>query len=165
MQNYANTHIIGCLSQTYITFSAACLSRLANSCLRKLISCCSSSKSACSSGVNDSYISRRLRDHADDGTVLDSAASRSSLVSCSLDDALRMLTEARELEDSGAFAVTDEHRIETRMLTGIAHLRVAETRHCIDHRTADSCVFPIEGGGVHGDPEPARRAAAGRGGR
>jgi hypothetical protein len=37
-------------------------------------------------------------------------------------------------------------------------MRYAESRNCVAHHTSESCIFPIQGGGVHVEPEGARRA-------
>ncbi len=45
-----------------------------------------------------------------------------------------------------------------RMALGIAELRRGETSHCIDSHNADSCLFPIAGGGVWANPSAAEAA-------
>jgi hypothetical protein len=40
----------------------------------------------------------------------------------------------------------------------LAHLQRAEDENCVGHRTAESCILPLRGGGVHGRSEHARRA-------
>ena len=41
---------------------------------------------------------------------------------------------------------------------GVAYLRLAETQNCCQRYTTDSCVFPIQGKGVHQRPEASRKA-------
>ena len=41
---------------------------------------------------------------------------------------------------------------------GLAHLRLAETQNCCQRNTPDSCVVPIEGGGIHTRQESSRKA-------
>ena len=41
---------------------------------------------------------------------------------------------------------------------GVAYLRLGETRNCCLHRTAESCILPIRGGGVHTDVEGSESA-------
>ncbi len=41
---------------------------------------------------------------------------------------------------------------------GVAYLRWAETRNCVDLHTSQSCIFPIEGSGVFTDQEASRAA-------
>ena len=41
---------------------------------------------------------------------------------------------------------------------GIAHLRLAETQNCCQRYTVDSCLFPIQGKGIHEEQEPSRTA-------
>ena len=43
-------------------------------------------------------------------------------------------------------------------LEAISELRLGEQRHCIGRHGADACLLPIQGGGIHHDPQPARRA-------
>ena len=43
---------------------------------------------------------------------------------------------------------------------GVTALRESETRNCAARHTAESCILPIRGGGVHTDTEPVLRAAA-----
>jgi hypothetical protein len=40
----------------------------------------------------------------------------------------------------------------------VAYLRSGETRNCVHCHNTDSCLFPIRGGGVHGDPEGSNKA-------
>ena len=44
------------------------------------------------------------------------------------------------------------------MHLSLAYLRVAETENCIHHRNGESCIFPIQGGGVHQKPLGSRQA-------
>jgi len=41
---------------------------------------------------------------------------------------------------------------------GVAHLRRAETRNCVERRSADSCIFPIRSGGVFVEKDGSRKA-------
>ncbi len=41
---------------------------------------------------------------------------------------------------------------------GIAYLRFAESCNCQKHHKSESCILPIQGGGIHVDQEPAREA-------
>ncbi len=43
-------------------------------------------------------------------------------------------------------------------LLGIAYLRQAEVENCIQRYNAECCLFPLEGGALHGRSEPAQRA-------
>ncbi len=47
------------------------------------------------------------------------------------------------------------------MQRALAYLRLAEQRNCVKHHSSQSCIFPIEGGGVHTDPDAARKALFG----
>lgn len=50
-------------------------------------------------------------------------------------------------ERSGA-----RHETTLRRLLIATYLRWGEVANCLDNHNADSCLLPIEGGGVHGDP-------------
>ncbi len=45
--------------------------------------------------------------------------------------------------------LTSEERWILRMMLGISHMRQGEQDNCITNHTAQSCLFPIEKGGVH----------------
>lgn len=75
---------------------------------------------------------------------------------------------ARELLRAGrteeALALYEELAARTgaggfRSMVALSLLRLAEQRNCLAHHNADSCLVPIRGGGIHVQPEPARRAA------
>ena len=50
------------------------------------------------------------------------------------------------------------NRLRLVFQLGVAYLRLAETTNCCNRYTKDSCVFPIQGNGVHVEKEPSRRA-------
>ncbi len=41
---------------------------------------------------------------------------------------------------------------------GVAHLRLAETKNCVESHTSESCLFPVRGEGVHVHKEGATKA-------
>ena len=45
----------------------------------------------------------------------------------------------------------------TRAL-GFVYLRQAETKNCVARHNAECCIFPLAGGGLHSEAEPARQA-------
>jgi len=45
-------------------------------------------------------------------------------------------------------------------LMALAYLRKAETENCVRRNNEDSCIFPLAGGAVHVDREPAEQARA-----
>ena len=63
------------------------------------------------------------------------------------------------------FAATAESHVEApvrhELLTmrAFAWLRLAEETNCIQQHNRECCIFPLQGGGVHGDASPARNAA------
>ena len=48
--------------------------------------------------------------------------------------------------------------IQTKEFLGLAYLRLGETENCIRDHTAESCLLPIRGGGLHMKKEGSRRA-------
>jgi len=54
----------------------------------------------------------------------------------------------------------DEDRGLTRLTynLAVACLRLGETQNCVAHHTSQSCLFPIEGSGVHTETDGSRRA-------
>ncbi len=49
-------------------------------------------------------------------------------------------------------------RREMLMFEAICHLRLGEQQNCLNNHNADSCLFPIQGGGVHQQQEGSRNA-------
>jgi hypothetical protein len=41
---------------------------------------------------------------------------------------------------------------ELCFLLGVAHMRLAETQNCCNRNTSESCIVPIQGGGIHTNP-------------
>jgi hypothetical protein len=57
----------------------------------------------------------------------------------------------------------DPRSAEWRRLTdflAIAYLRLGEQQNCIGNHAAEACILPLQGGGIHERPDPARQAAA-----
>lgn len=53
----------------------------------------------------------------------------------------------------------DETYALLRQWLAITHLRIGEESNCLARHSADSCLFPIRGAGVHQDPQGSTRAA------
>lgn len=49
-------------------------------------------------------------------------------------------------------------RVTCGEMLGVAYMRLAERTNCIMNNNADACIIPIQGGGVHQDKGPARKA-------
>ncbi len=58
--------------------------------------------------------------------------------------------EANRLIEETADAPLDKW-VQTLFETAVAYLRLGETQNCVARHTSDSCIFPIEGQGVHVD--------------
>ncbi|HMB70304.1 MAG TPA: VCBS repeat-containing protein, partial [bacterium] len=66
--------------------------------------------------------------------------------------------DAERAEDLFARSAQREPSSFTRYMLGVTQLRIGEVRNCLENHNAESCVFPIAGGGVHTTPDPAERA-------
>ena len=51
-----------------------------------------------------------------------------------------------------------KNEINARLNQALCHLRMAEQRNCLSNHNADSCLVPIQGGGIHLWPDGSRRA-------
>jgi hypothetical protein len=61
---------------------------------------------------------------------------------------------AREYDP--AFFVANERLLQ--LYIGVSHLRIGEQENCIVMHNADSCLLPIQGGGIHRRPRGSRQA-------
>ena len=74
------------------------------------------------------------------------------------DEAVAELEKGLDLAVTSGLSADSINRV--RRALGIAHMRRGEASHCIDMHNPDSCLFPIEGGGVWSNPEGAVSAIA-----
>ncbi len=75
-----------------------------------------------------------------------------------IDAAIARIEEALTLARSGG--ADDETRGEIMFLRGVIYVRQAEVGNCILRHNKDCCILPLAGGGIHGQPGPARSARA-----
>ena len=70
-----------------------------------------------------------------------------------IDRAIEYLEESRE-------ALHGNQEKETKLLRhlAIAYLRKAETENCVIRHNSECCIFPLEGGALHDEREPAEKA-------
>ena len=68
----------------------------------------------------------------------------------------------RRLESELAASVQpdDAALAQLRMLLAVAWLRLGEQTNCIQRHSADACLLPLRGSGLHQDQNPARQAVA-----
>lgn len=57
-----------------------------------------------------------------------------------------------------AYELSDPQLVGPAFQLAVAFLRLGEANNCIAHRSAESCILPIRGGGIHADPDPALQA-------
>ncbi len=73
-------------------------------------------------------------------------------------EAIRHLLEAHRLLPAVRSQVPQEIAEEAILQLGVAYLRLGETENCVHDRSADSCILPIRGGGIHSRQTGARKA-------
>jgi len=86
--------------------------------------------------------------------------ARTELWSGNNTEAIEMLTRAVGIADR---LEPPEHSTlggHARFWLGVAHLRDGEQRNCIAAHSAESCIVPLAGRGVHADKGPGRAAVA-----
>ena len=71
-------------------------------------------------------------------------------------EAIARLSEAERLAAGGGASPALVQRLKFRL--ALAWLRLGETRNCTLSHTADSCILPIRGDGIHRDPEGSQWA-------
>jgi len=67
---------------------------------------------------------------------------------------------ARKTADQAQPDTVERIHETAQNMRAISYLRTAELENCVCGTTADSCIFPIQGGGVHRRPEGSRNAIA-----
>jgi len=72
--------------------------------------------------------------------------------------ALEHYVEANRLLGESRDEVPQEKRIQTLLETGVAYMRWGETENCVLRHTSESCIFPLQGGGVHVAQDGSRGA-------
>ena len=74
------------------------------------------------------------------------------------DEAIRHFIQARELVPRLGGDVS--WLITTLYGLGVAYLKLGETQNCALHHTANSCILPLRGDGIHSQQDPSRNAIA-----
>ena len=73
-------------------------------------------------------------------------------------EAISLFTRARNLLP---LAGADQSRLNYNLFRlGVAYMRLGETQNCALHPTADSCILPIRGDGIHREQNPSLQAIA-----
>ncbi|MEO2020549.1 MAG: CRTAC1 family protein [Pirellulaceae bacterium] len=72
-------------------------------------------------------------------------------------EATQYFQATHRLAQQAPAAVTDEQSEMILLMTALAFFRIAETENCIAHHSADSCLFPLQGGGIHIKQEHTRQ--------
>jgi hypothetical protein len=63
--------------------------------------------------------------------------------------ALRHYLKAHRLLGQSTDSVPRKHYLRTMFETGVAYLRWGENQNCVENYSPESCIFPIQGQGVH----------------
>ena len=72
------------------------------------------------------------------------------------EESIRLFTRAQELVPRD---IADQSWLSYTMYRlGVAYMRLGETQNCTLHPTADSCILPLRGDGIHRQQEPSRLA-------
>ncbi len=72
--------------------------------------------------------------------------------------ALQEFTALKQMEQRGQLRFSTDERDKMRLFEAIAYLRLGEQQNCLENHNAESCLAPIQGGGVHKDKSPSRKA-------
>ncbi|MFT5122661.1 MAG: hypothetical protein ACI9QL_000611 [Candidatus Omnitrophota bacterium] len=72
--------------------------------------------------------------------------------------AIATLNEAWRISKSAKEAAYNAN--QSLLYLGISHLRMGEIQNCCEQNTPDSCILPIQGGGLHSRPEGSQSAIA-----
>lgn len=75
-----------------------------------------------------------------------------------IEAALRELDEYERLLAEHRVIAPPEDDARVNLIKAIAHLRRGELENCLHHHNPDSCLLPIQGGGVHVQQDGARAA-------
>jgi hypothetical protein len=73
-------------------------------------------------------------------------------------EALRELDLYDQMLNLPGLQPTPAQAIEFFELRAVTYLRLGELENCLDNHNADSCVFPIQGGGIHRLPQGSHAA-------
>ncbi len=74
-------------------------------------------------------------------------------------EAIALLEAAERGIEAGSIQGDPATLSEIRFSLGVAYMRLGETENCCEAHTAESCILPIRGGGLHGRPEGSSNAA------
>ncbi|HMJ89482.1 MAG TPA: VCBS repeat-containing protein, partial [Candidatus Acidoferrum sp.] len=73
-------------------------------------------------------------------------------------DAIQEFDDVHALFQKHGLEVSPADRVFLELQRGIAFLRLGEQENCLLNHNSDSCLFPIEGGGIHKLPRGSRGA-------
>jgi hypothetical protein len=74
------------------------------------------------------------------------------------ESAVREFEALAEFVETNRIDLPDDKFALVRMHTALAYLRMGEQENCLNHHTTDSCLLPIQPGGVHKLPRGSRGA-------
>lgn len=73
------------------------------------------------------------------------------------EEALEQFTLLEQISPAAGI-LSRQDRANILLNEALAHLRIAELSNCLSNHNSDSCLVPLEGGGIHTWKEPARQA-------
>lgn len=71
---------------------------------------------------------------------------------------MQALDEMDRMLAQNGLSLKPDDVAKIKLLRGIAWLRLGEQENCLNNHNADSCVLPIQGGGVHKQTRGSRNA-------
>ena len=108
---------------------------------------------------------RRLREELDALPVTTPNPNRWLVTIRLADEELRLGNEAKAIslftraQNLLPLAGADQSRLNYNLFRlGVAYMRLGKTQNCALHPTADSCILPIRGDGIHREQNPRRVA-------
>ena len=75
-------------------------------------------------------------------------------------EAIDHLRKAIELVRLNRDEVSPEAVADSTFWLGVAYMRQGETQNCSLRHSPESCIFPLQGGGIHTEQDPSRGAIA-----
>lgn len=76
------------------------------------------------------------------------------------EEALQQYANFSRLLQVNRVPLSSSLRTQLRTARALAYLRIGERTNCLNNHNADSCLFPVAGGGIHADQRGSRGAVA-----
>lgn len=100
------------------------------------------------------FLAQKLREKQSMGLVFDFAIQK--LNAGDTRDAIAVIENI--LQNNPTLKVVNSRTQKIHEFLGICYLRLAEQNNCLNYHSAESCIVPLRGGGIHTEKKPATRA-------